>query len=126
MGTLLFPFLFNRSIQYSGCFLFLVFFFVCLFVCFVAFLYIFIFFSFTGSRNGGRSCGRALEHLKSSGTNCFMNGPVVCKLCVGRNRDRNKQISLKMNFNVFQTSQRFFHWLFTTLAKNSWHAGSLP
>ena len=29
----------------------------------------------------------------SSGTNFFMNGPIVCKLCVGRNKETDKDSS---------------------------------
>ena len=48
---------------------------------------------FTGLRYG-----KLLEHLESSGTNVFMNGPILHKLCEGRKSDRR---SLKMNFTSF-------------------------
>ena len=36
--------------------------------------------------------------MEFSGT---MNGPIVCKLCVGGKTEKDRNISLKINFMVF-------------------------
>ena len=47
--------------------------------------------------------GRALQYLRSSGTNVFMNGPLRRKLCGGENRDNTNNKKTE-RFYLKQTS----------------------
>ena len=62
----------------------------------------------------------ALKYFEYSGTKVFMNGPFVCKLCVGEETD-----PMKMNFKSFFHFQQLFALPVSTSAKDFRHTGSL-
>ena len=54
------------------------------------------------------SRGCEWEHLEYSGTKVFMNGPIVCKLCVGESGDRYIDRSLMMNSRFLAVTEQVY------------------
>ena len=64
-----------------------------------------------------------IDTFESCGTKIMLRGPIVCQLCVGRNRETK---ILDDEFHgLFQTAKHFLCCQSTTLAKYSRHAWSL-
>ena len=62
---------------------------------------------------------RSLEHLESSGTKVYMNGPVVHKVCEGRNRET--EIGEMNYFKTFSDFNGLLMLAIYYLAKDSRH-----